>query len=286
MDLIRSHQNGTSAGIRIRVTDPEWTTLARGVRVHGKPPLTHRLLTAGALHAANRTAVACDLTAAHWWSMVVPSGFGLDVDAQACAIATMRDGNRLRAAGVRGRRLELPVEHITLIDGFAITTPARTWMDCAALVSWRDIVAMGDGLLRSRLATPSELSRMVAWGRGRRGIKAARAALPVLDAASESPGESWVRALLARSRLPRPICNLSVTVDGWTFRLDLGWPDQRVAVEYDGEEFHGPKYTARDAWRREKLREAGWIILVVRKDDLADGARLIRRLTEHLSARA
>lgn len=286
MDLIRSHQNGTSAGFRIRVTDPEWTTPARGVRIPGSHSLTHRLLTAGALHAVNRTAVACDLTAAHVWSMIVPSGFGLDVDAQACAIATLRDESRLRAAGVRGRRLELPHDHITLVDGFAITTPARTWIDCAALVSWRDIVAMGDGLLRSSLATPAQLSRMVAWGRGRRGIKAARAALPVLDKASESPGESWVRALLARSRLARPVCNLSVTVDGWTFRLDLAWPDELVAVEYDGEEFHGPHHAARDAWRRDKLRAAGWIILVVRKDDLADAAGLIRMLAEHLTARA
>lgn len=286
MDLIRSHQNGTSAGIRIPVTDPEWTTPARGVRVPGSHPLTHRLLTAGALHAVSRTAVACDLTAAHWWSMVVPSGFGLDVDAQACAIATQRDGNRLRAAGVRGRRLELPDDHITWIDGFAITTPARTWIDCAALVSWRDIVAMGDGLLRSSLATPAELSRMVVWGRGRRGIRAVRDALPLLDSASESPGESWVRALLARSRLPRPVCNLTVFLDGWEFRLDLAWPDQKVAVEYDGEEFHGPEQATYDQWRRDRLRAAGWTVIVVRKHDLGDAAGLIRAVADALAARA
>jgi hypothetical protein len=243
-------------------------------------------MTAGVQHSVERTAVACDLTAAHLWSMIVPSGFGLDADAQASAIATVRDGSRLRAAGVRGRRLELPEEHVTTLDGITLTTPARTWIDCAALVGWRDIVAMGDSILRSDLATRRELSRMVVWGRGRRGIRAAREALAILDPACESPGESWVRALLSRTRLPRPVCNAWTTVDGWNFRLDIAWPEHRVAIEYDGEEFHGPDRADHDEWRRALLRAHGWAIVVVRKGDLADGARLISEIGGLLGCRA
>jgi very-short-patch-repair endonuclease len=239
------------------------------VRIRGDLALTHALLALGALRASDRLAVACDLTAAYLWSMIVPSGFGLDVDAQACAIATFRDGSRHRAGGVRGRRLELPDEHITTIGDIRVTTPARTWIDCAALVRWTDLVAMGDQLLRSGLVSRDELEAMIKWGHGRRGIRNARRALPLLDPAAESPGESWTRAILARARLPRPHCNVTVVVDGRVFRLDIAWPDAKVAAEYDGEEFHGPDQAPRDEWRRGLLAQDGWRIVVVRKADLA-----------------
>jgi very-short-patch-repair endonuclease len=214
--------------------------------------------------------------------MIVPSGFGLEVDAQACGLATRRHGSRHRAAGVRGRRLELPTDHVTVLDGTWLTTPARTWLDCAALVSWRDVVAMGDALLRAQLADPDELLRMVDWGRRRRGIRFARAALEILDPGAESPGESWVRALLARTRLPRPDCNLDVIVDGFTFRLDIAWRHARVAMEYDGVEFHGADRADHDRWRRELLRAAGWTVIVVTRDDLRDGDGLVRQAREAL----
>lgn len=223
-----------------------------------------------------RTAVACDLTAAHMWSVTLPSGFGIDIDAQACAIATVRDGSRHRATGIRGRRLELPAAHLTTLDGVTITTPARTWLDCAALVSITDVVAMGDAILRARLATDRQLEEMVLWGRGRRGVRAARLALPILDGDAESPGESWVRGLLMLADIPRPVCNLPITVAGWPFRLDMAWKEKRVAVEYDGAEYHGPEHQARDQWRRDLLAAAGWTVIVVRKEDFAHFERIIQ----------
>jgi very-short-patch-repair endonuclease len=44
------------------------------------------------------------------------------------------------------------------------------------------------------------------------------------------------------------------------YRLDMGWPERRIAVEYDGEEFHSaPEHRVRDAARRTHLaREFGW----------------------------
>lgn len=233
---------------------------------------------------SDRLAVACDLTAAHLWSVALPSGFGIEVDAQACAVATSRGGSRHRSVGLRGRRLELPREHLTVLGGVTITVPARTWIDCAPLVSYTDLVAMGDVILRSGLASLSELSEFVAWGRGRRGIRVARTALTVLDPGAESPPESWVRALLMDDGIPRPMCNLDVSVDGWTFRLDLAWADRKVAVEYDGEEHHGPDRAAHDRWRRELLRQAGWTIIVVRKADFAKFGAVVAAVRNALRA--
>ena len=52
------------------------------------------------------------------------------------------------------------------------------------------------------------------------------------------------------------------------YRLDLAWPKHRVAVEYDGREFHeGDEREAYDEQRRGWLRRRGWTIIVVTKDD-------------------
>ena len=283
MEIFRSRHDGTTVG-RIGVRDDDWTTPLPGARVRGDVPLTHRLLAEAAVMISDRLAVTCDLTAAYLWSVAVPSGFGIEVDAQACGIATSRGGSRHRSEGLRGRRLELPPEHVTVLDGITITVPARTWIDCAPLVSYTDLVAMGDAILRSGLASLAELSAMVTWGRGRRGIRVARRALPILDAGAESPPESWVRALLIDDGIPRPMCNLEVAVDGWTFRLDLAWPDRKVAVEYDGEEHHGPDQAGHDRWRRALLRKAGWTIIVVRKADFADFGAVVAVVRNALRA--
>lgn len=71
-----------------------------------------------------------------------------------------------------------------------------------------------------------------------------------------------------------------------TYRLDFAYPFQRVAVEYDGEEFHSSKEQKRaDAERREWLHRNGWTVIVVRKDGFT-GQRLdtwLRQLRQALS---
>ena len=64
------------------------------------------------------------------------------------------------------------------------------------------------------------------------------------------------------------MCNFSVTAGGFAFRLDMAWPSAKVAVEYDGEEHHGPDRTGHDNWRRGLLAADGWLVIVVRKEDL------------------
>jgi hypothetical protein len=148
-----------------------------------------------------------------------------------------------------------------------------------------DVVAMGDAVLHHELATPGELAAMIRWGRGRRGIRFARGAFEILDPAAESPGESWVRSALIRRRVPAPVCNLTVEAGGFTFRLDMAWAAAKLAVEYDGEEFHGPDRDAHDAWRRDLLAADGWQIIVVRKSDLSDLDRIAQAVHQALVTR-
>ena len=74
--------------------------------------------------------------------------------------------------------------------------------------------------------------------------------------------------------LPRPEVNWWVVVDGVpTYRLDLAYPHAKVAIEYDGEEFHS---SARgQAGRRDVagwLERHGWTVIVVDKNSFTDEA--------------
>ncbi len=51
-------------------------------------------------------------------------------------------------------------------------------------------------------------------------------------------GESWLRLRIVDAGFPRPVVQIEVLdADGrCVYRLDLGWPDRRLAVEYDGQD--------------------------------------------------
>lgn len=75
-----------------------------------------------------------------------------------------------------------------------------------------------------------------------------------------------MRLLLVRAGLPRPHTQIPVT-DAWgrvVRRLDMGWPQWKVAVEYDGaQHWTDPQQHANDIERLEFLAACGWIVVRV-----------------------
>jgi hypothetical protein len=112
--------------------------------------------------------------------------------------------------------------------------------------------------------------------RGRRGVVQLRELVPLADPRAESPRESQVRLAIHDDNLPAPELQWWVIEGGVPmFRLDLAYPKHRVAVEYDGEEFHDRTQEQReaDAERREWLRRRGWTVVVVKRGGLGLGSR-------------
>jgi very-short-patch-repair endonuclease len=67
-------------------------------------------------------------------------------------------------------------------------------------------------------------------------------------------------------------------------RLDFAWPEQRLALEYDGL-WHGePGQLARDRRRLNELGDAGWRIVFATAVDVHRPAELIARLSVLLCA--
>jgi very-short-patch-repair endonuclease len=210
-------------------------------------------------------AVLCMLTAAWLYGADVRRVGDLDVH------ASYPSGARTRPrAGVVVTQETLAAEDILVIDGIRVTTPVRTAFDCLRLLRDPEGVVAADALTHLGRTTVDELRGYFAGQRRLRNLRIGERLLDDVDPSSESPMESRLRVRLVRSGLPRPVAQWDVYDDFGRFvaRLDLAWPDAKVAVEYDGA-WH---WTQRrhDDRRRDRLRELGWTVIVVSGDDLAD----------------
>lgn len=101
----------------------------------------------------------------------------------------------------------------------------------------------------------------------------------------ESPPESWVRYRLIEDGFPIPEVNWRIVQDGReVFRIDLAWPELRIALEYDGYETHLGR-TEQDQARQCELERRGWIVVRADKDDLRSMCRVYAELRSAFARR-
>ena len=160
------------------------------------------------------------------------------------------------------------------IGGVRVTTPVRTALDLGCRLSRRQALAAMDALMRIHGFTHADLARELPRYFRRRGSVQLRELVPLVDGRSESGGESWTRLEISDRSLPKPVPQHWIHVGGRpTYRLDLAYPHARIAIEYDGEEFHSrPEDRAADERRRAWLRDHGWIVIVLTKDSFTEEA--------------
>jgi hypothetical protein len=163
-------------------------------------------------------------------------------------------------------------------------------MDLGCRLSRRSALAALDAFMRMHGITRDDMDRLLPRYRRRRGVIQLRQLIPLADPKSESMGESWTRCAIHDAGLPTPELQYWITIGGrLVYRLDLAYPHARVAVEYDGEEFHeGEEAERSDEVRRKWLRDHGWTVIVVDKDSFTDEALAAwtRELREALRIRA
>ncbi|MGI8751754.1 MAG: hypothetical protein ACR2MN_05495 [Acidimicrobiales bacterium] len=85
------------------------------------------------------------------------------------------------------------------------------------------------------------------------------------------PVEDWVVDALLAGGLPLPARNLIVEVDGEVRELDCAYPDELIAIEYDGLAIHGDdRHFHSDRHKATVLALQGWIVLQVTSDWTAE----------------
>ncbi len=167
---------------------------------------------------------------------------------------------------------------ITVVSGIAVTTPARTLFDLGGVCRFGLVEQALENALRRGLATEEELAALVKRlsRSGRPGGPTLRTLLAARSPgrrATESEMETRLVQALRANGLPEPVVQYEIW-QGTTFigRVDAAYPDAKIALEYDSDEFHSGRIaTARDRARRHRLIAAGWLPVDVGPADLREG---------------
>jgi hypothetical protein len=196
--------------------------------------------------------------------------------------------NRRAPEGINVYSDALSSRDVCRVGDMCVTTPARTAFDIARRQPLLVAVPQIDALLR--VSGCSVLDAREAMDRypGVRGARRAAETLAIADAGAESPPESLTRILLVAAGLPRPTSQIVIR-DGIglpVYRLDMGWPQYKVAVEYDGSQhWTDPAQRARDIDRLEFLAEQGWTVIRISWTQLRDQPKqVVNRVARALDA--
>jgi very-short-patch-repair endonuclease len=187
------------------------------------------------------------------------------------------------AAGVRVQRGRCHPDEISELSGLLVSTPARTGFDIGRFGTVTDV----DALLKATRITVADIEAVAKRHRCAPGLRQLEHTLALVDVGAESPKETWLRLLLQRSGLPPVQTQIEVRDEfgGFVARLDMGWPELKLAVEYDGDQHRTDrKQYVRDMRRLEELTRLGWVVIRVIKED--SDVHVIRKIREARSAQS
>ena len=232
----------------------------RGVYVDTTTPDTRELRIACLRLVMPPYGVACERTAA--WLYGISSFAPEDQEVLTPEFAVPHHRGRSGHEPIRTVEAVLPQSAIAEVDGLRVTTPLRTATDLGRRLRRPMALAALDAFAHSGQVTRHELAADLDRWRGFPGVIQLRDLVGVIEPKAESPGESWLRLRLLDAGFPRPRAQIEI-LDAFgrvLFRLDLGYDDRCIGLEYDGREYHeGLEATARDERRRALLRSVhGW----------------------------
>lgn len=233
---------------------------------------------ARALSAASPGAWISHVTAARLRCQLLPSWLA---DSTELHLSKPRSLPSVRRKGVLGHTLLARDDEIEMVDGIRISTRSRTWLDMARALPLKDLVCMGDQLVRiprmdfegrtQPYDTWEGLRSLVGRHPNLQGIVRAREALDLVRVGSDSAPESLLRLAMADAGLPAPDLQLPLRAgDALSPTADLGYRHRRIAIQYDGGHHLLDAQILSDRRRDKAFDSAGWTVLVFDKSDLAD----------------
>ena len=191
--------------------------------------------------------------------------------------------------GVKLHRSEQLAGFTTLHKGWPVTTPARTIIDLSSDLSVGQLGALVDkacmnGTLQLQ-AIRQTLDEMSTQGLPKISrIREVLATRIVDDKNVESHFELRTLRLLRGSGLPKPVLQHVVHVFGRTYRLDMAYPEIKVAIEVDGPHHLMASQAEKDRHRDAQLALAGWLVIHI--SNLTDTNRFVNDVRRALAARA
>jgi hypothetical protein len=274
----QAHQAIGRYGLRVALSGGQLVPLWGGVLVDPRRLLDPLTRAAAACLVIGPNAVVCGLSA------LLLHGCSAAEDSAVHVITPYNRWSRGRD-GLRVHQGRLPPDGLTTAHGLPVVTldvavgevlctvPRRLALACADQAAATAPPQEQEGFLK-------QVAHRLASRVDRRGTRRAHWLLELIDGAAESPPESSLRLLVIDAGFPVPEVQYEVcTIDGvMLWRLDLAWPQARVALEYDGFAAHAER-RERDAARDADLRRRGWLVVHATVEDLRNPQRLLDELT-------
>lgn len=185
-----------------------------------------------------------------------------------------------------------------------VVSPAEVWCQLAArsavvthqIIAHEWLVAAGDYLVSGKrrpdgrrdpaLCTIDDLQAAIDRRGRRRGTAILRSALRDVRRPVDSPYETRLRLGLVAAGLPEPRLQVPVDTAEGVLHADLGYPEVKVLIEYQGDEHR----TSRKRWlsdltRVQLFQDAGYHVVLVGADDLRPDCTALAARIRRLLAR-
>ncbi|KWX26039.1 hypothetical protein H7J87_25045 [Mycolicibacterium wolinskyi] len=192
--------------------------------------------------------------------------------------AELNHSSRHETAGIVLHSDRLTDDEVRMVRGIRVTTPARTAFDLGRRPGLTEAVVRVDALLQACDLKLVDIQALVDTHRGARGLVQLRQVLDLADYGAESPQETRLRLLFTEEGM-RPDETQIEVFGHWgelVGRIDMGWPDWNVGVQYDGiQHWTDPRQRTKDIDQDAEYRELGWNIIRVGNDLLRYRQRAI-----------
>jgi len=277
--FIGSHAIAEGFLTRRQLRERSYRRLAQGVYADPSLPLDHQLRCTGVALLLPEGAVIGGHSAAAWHGAPFAGAWDPVTVVRPPSIAWKGPGE------VRVHQAEVSPSDVEERDGVPMTTALRTAWDVAALESLGTAVAALDAMVRARALNLADLTSLLDAGAGRWGVAKVRRAFPLVDPRAQSAPETRVRVGLVLAG-PVPVPQFEVYDRGrFLAAADLGFPEAKIAIEYDGAYHFEENQIVKDDVRLRRLEEAGWLVIRLSSVDLRDLDAVVRRVREALATR-
>ncbi len=183
--------------------------------------------------------------------------------------AELNQPSQHKAENLVLHHFNLPSDEVVIRRGIPVTTPARTAFDLGRQKNRTLAVIRVDALIQATKLKMTDLDAFIERHRGAPGIVRLREVVALADPGAESPQETRTRLILTRAGLRPSHTQIDVfnRYGEHVRRIDMGWPEWLVGVEYDGpQHWTDPEIRAKDIDTQAELEAMGWRIVRVSSD--------------------
>jgi hypothetical protein len=182
----------------------------------------------------------------------------------------LTDHDRRPYRGLVVRRGRVEPRDVVEVSGCRVTSARRTAWDLGRRLDRVDAVVALDSLARVGRFAPVELLAERGVRPGARGCRRLDEVVALADPGAESAMETRLRLLLVLGGLPAPEVQYRL-LDEYGFavaRFDLAYPEQKLAIEYDGHAHATRVLSNDDRFRDGTTGSYGWHTMRFSYDDV------------------